>query len=190
MATPKIIASPHATALSGELKTISSSRIKAHTATTPAKVTNRLARSFIASPSVPPYFSILLFIFCNSGCVNPERNKASSVTFISSRPLSSRSVFPIADCASNHTDELYSNPYDVCPMYQISGNTIEAIKPREWYKQQAERSDFIRLSEGSYPIRMLVYLSERERSAGRASMSCPGTFPLFTCLRSHKAVLR
>ena len=71
-------------------------------------------------------------------------------------------------------------------MYQISGNTIEAIKPREWYKQQTERSDFIRLSEGSYPIRMLVYLSERERSAGRACMS----FPLFTCLRSYKAVLR
>ena len=122
MATPKIIASPHATALSGELKTISSSRIKAHTATTPAKVTNRLARSFMASPSVPPYFSMLLFIFCNSGCVNPERNKASSVTFISSRPLSPRSVFPIADCASNHTDELYSNPHDVCPMNQISDN--------------------------------------------------------------------
>ncbi len=110
MAIPKIIASPHATALSGELKTISSSRIKAHTATTPAKVTNRLARSFMASPSVPPYFSILLFIFCNSGCVNPERNKASSVTFISSRPLSPRSVFSIADCAKNHTDELYSIP--------------------------------------------------------------------------------
>ena len=157
MATPKIIASPHANALSGELKTISSSRIKAHTATTPAKVTNRLARSFIASPSVPPYFSILLFIFCNSGCVNPERNKASSVTFISSRPLSSRSVFPIADCASNHTDELYSNPHDVCPMYQIPGNTIEAIKPCDWYKQQAERSDFIRLSERSHLIRVLVY---------------------------------
>lgn len=124
MATPKIIASPHANALSGELKTISSSRIKAHTATTPAKVTNRLARSFMASPSVPPYFSILLFIFCNSGCVNPERNKASSVTFISSRPLSSRSAFPIADCASNHTDELYSNPHDVYAMYQITDNRI------------------------------------------------------------------
>ena len=77
---------------------------------TPARVTNRLARSFMASPGVPPYFSILLFIFCNSGCVNPERNKASSVTFISSRPLSPKSVFPIADYASNHNDELYSNP--------------------------------------------------------------------------------
>ena len=110
MATPKIIASPHAITLSGELKTISSNRIKVQTATTPAKVTNRLARSFMASPSVPPYFSILLFIFCNSGCVNPERNKASSVTFISSRPLSPKSVFPIADYASNHNDELYSNP--------------------------------------------------------------------------------
>jgi hypothetical protein len=75
-------------------------------------------------------------------------------------------------------------------MYQISGNTIEAIKPREWYKQQAERSDFIRLSEGSHLIRMLAYLSERERSAGRACMTCAGTFPLFSCLCSHKAVLR
>lgn len=110
MATPKIIASPHAAALSGELKTKSSSRVKVHTATTPARVTNRLARSFMASPGVPPYFSILLFIFCNSGCVNPERNKASSVTFISSRLLSPKSVFPIADYASNHNDELYSNP--------------------------------------------------------------------------------
>lgn len=44
----------------------------------------------------------------------------------------------------------------------IRFQTIEAIKPREWYKQQAERSDFIRLSEGSHLIRMLVYLSERE----------------------------
>lgn len=110
MATPKIIASPHAAALSGELKTKSSSRVKVHTATTPARVTNRLARSFMASPGVPPYFSLLLFIFCNSGCVNPERNKASSVTFISSRPLFPKSVFPIADYASNHNDELYSNP--------------------------------------------------------------------------------
>lgn len=122
MTTPKSIASPHAITLSGELKTISSNRIKVQTATTPAKVTNRLARSFMASPSVPPYFSILLFILCNSGCVNPERNKASSVTFISSRPLSPRSVFSSADCENNHTDELYSNPHDVCAMYQISDN--------------------------------------------------------------------
>ena len=31
-------------------------------------------------------------------------------------------------------------------------------------------------SEGSHLIRVLVYLSERERSAGRACMSCAGTF--------------
>lgn len=156
MATPKIIASPHATALSGELKTISSSRIKAHTATTPAKVTNRLARSFMASPSVPPYFSMLLFIFCNSGCVNPERNKASSVTFISSRPLSPRSVFPIADCASNHTDELYSNPHDVCPMNQISDNRSHKA-PLVIQQQVEPLGDNIRLSEGSHLIRITVY---------------------------------
>nr|DAI64363.1 MAG TPA: hypothetical protein [Caudoviricetes sp.] len=36
------------------------------------------------------------------------------------------------------------------------------------------------MSEGSHLIRMLVYLSERERSAGRACMSCAGTF---ICLR-------
>lgn len=188
MATPKIIASPHATALSGELKTKSSSRIKAHTATTPAKVTNRLARSFMASPSVPPYFSMLLFIFCNSGCVNPERNKASSVTFISSRPLSYRRVFPIADCASNHTDELYSNPHDVCAMYQISANRSHKAPLVVQATSGAQRLH--QIVRGTYPIRMLVYLSERERSAGRACMSCAGTFPLFTCLRSHKAVLR
>ena len=182
MATPKIIASPHATALSGELKTISSSRIKAHTATTPAKVTNRLARSFIASPSVPPYFSILLFIFCNSGCVNPERNKASSVTFISSRPLSSRRAFPIADCASNHTDELYSNPHDVCAMYQISDNRSHKAP----LVVQATSGAVRRLhqcSERSHLIRVLVYLSERERSAGRAGSVATGALPLFTCLR-------
>lgn len=144
MATPKIIASPHATALSGELKTISSSRIKAHTATTPAKVTNRLARSFMASPSVPPYFSILLFIFCNSGCVNPERNKASSVTFISSRPLSSRSVSQslIVQAIILMNFTAIHMMFVQCIRYQA----IEAIKPL--YKQQAERSDFIRLSEG------------------------------------------
>ena len=141
MATPKIIASPHATALSGELKTISSSRIKAHTATTPAKVTNRLARSFMASPSVPPYFSMLLFIFCNSGCVNPE---------------SPRSVFPIADCASNHTDELYSNPHDVCPMNQISDNRSHKA-PLVIQQQVEPLGDNIRLSEGSHLIRITVY---------------------------------
>ena len=44
-------------------------------------------------------------------------------------------------------------------------------------------------SEGSHLIRVLVYLSERERSAGRACMSCAGTFTtihLFTWLiRPH-----
>ncbi|CDQ16142.1 hypothetical protein KQQSB11_380153 [Klebsiella quasipneumoniae subsp. quasipneumoniae] len=42
-------------------------------------------------------------------------------------------------------------------------------------QQQAERSDVIRLSEGSHLIRMLVYLSERERDADRAYMSFVGT---------------
>ena len=159
----------------------------------------------MASPSVPPYFSILLFIFCNSGCVNPERNKASSVTFISSRPLSSRSAFPIADCASNHTDEFYSNPHDVYVMYQISDNRSHnaplVVQPTSvatssgqpgWFSFAKVISDQIRLSEGSHLIRVLVYLSERERSAGRTCISCAGTFTtihLFTQPQGHTSGL-
>ncbi|WP_303719836.1 hypothetical protein, partial [Pseudomonas aeruginosa] len=59
----------------------------------------------------------LFFIFFKSDGVKPELNKASSVTSILSSPH-----FLTGNGTHNHSDELYSNPHDVCAMYQLSDN--------------------------------------------------------------------
>ena len=51
-----------------------------------------------------------------------------------------------------------------------------------WFRFAKVTSDQIRLSGGSHLIRVLVYLSEREQSAGRAGSVATGALPLFTCL--------